>query len=265
MPARKKTLQNYLILTLTLLRKDILAEGLGTTTSLVGELETTLGVTMGSACAVGGKELPPPPWVVPLTCERWPLVGVGGKHRGVGITEAFLNLAAVSSWGTLDVTIFIIFDNLLLAVVLPALIEVEAAAAGEVEAGNFGGCSSTILSLTGLVKFSGGREYWMISGAGTGLPKFTLEYLWLPMDFRSKLFWLTPASGLGLIEVRDRRWGRLAKYWPPAPETTDPEELFKLDCRLDGLNSLLFRKDFRLKSFNMVNHDVLKRYLYICQ
>ena len=58
-----------MILTLTLLRKDILAEGFGTTTSpLVGELETTLGVTMGSACAVGGKELPPPPEVVlPLT------------------------------------------------------------------------------------------------------------------------------------------------------------------------------------------------------
>ena len=56
----RKNLQN-LILTLTLLRKDILAEGLGTTTSLVGELETTLGVTIGSACAVGGKELPPPP------------------------------------------------------------------------------------------------------------------------------------------------------------------------------------------------------------
>ena len=73
-----------------------------------------------------------------------------------------------------------------------------------------------------------------------------------------------PCSGLGLMEVRDRRWGRdRAKYWPPAPETTDPDELFKLDCRLDGLNSLLFRKDFRLKSFNMVNHDrVLKRCYY---
>ena len=74
----------------------------------------------------------------------------------MGMTEAFLSLAAVSSCGTLEVMTFIIVDNRDLEV--PADDDDFLAPLPDLLVPG-GGCSSTMLSRTGLVKFSGGREY----------------------------------------------------------------------------------------------------------
>ena len=75
----------------------------------------------------------------------------------MGMTEAFLSLAAVSSCGTLEVMTFIILDNPRGCLEAPED-DFLAPPPDDLLAPG-GGCSSTMLSRTGLVKFSGGREY----------------------------------------------------------------------------------------------------------
>ena len=76
----------------------------------------------------------------------------------MGMTEAFLSLAAVSSCGTLEVMTFIILDNRGCLEVPEDDDDFLAPPPDDLLAPG-GGCSSTMLSRTGLVKFSGGREY----------------------------------------------------------------------------------------------------------
>lgn len=148
----------------TLERKETRALGLGKWCSWL--------VFIGRAWAVGGTG---PPMTPLMPADD--LLGVGGKHLGVGMTLPILSLVAVSSPAGWALMTFMIFAE---------------------------GLWSR-LSRTGLVRFSGGLEYWMSSGAGTGDPKLALEYLWLLMDLRSRLFWLA----WSLLVCR--RCGRLVK------------------------------------------------------
>lgn len=84
---------------------------------------------------------------------------MGGKHLGVGITLPVRSLAAVSSLAEGCVRTF--------------MMRLRAETFSALGGAGTGGRSR--LSRTGLVRFSGGREYCMISGTGTGDPKLTLE------------------------------------------------------------------------------------------
>ena len=153
-------LENLILSVSTLALRDILALGLGMWSVWLGLADWTTFDT-GKAWAVGGKDVE----VAELLPLWWPddLLGVGGKHLGVGMTLPVLNLAAVSSAP--------VGQALMTFMIARLALDLEVS---DVEAG--AGCRrpDSRLSLTGLVKFSGGLEYWISSGAGTGDPGTSL-------------------------------------------------------------------------------------------